>query len=121
MGNPVVHFEVVGKDGAALAAFYEQLFGWKTESRPELGYWLVEKEGEGIAGGIGRTQDGNGPGHVTFYVQVDDPQAALDQAESLGGKTVMPVMSIPNVVTLAMFADPEGHVVGIVGSETPTA
>ena len=77
--------------------------------------------GEGIGGGIGRTQDGNGPGHVTFYVQVDDPQEALDRAESLGGKTVVPVTSIPDVVTLAMFTDPEGHVVGVVARETPTA
>ena len=84
---------------------------------PELGYWLVEKEGDGVAGGIGNSQEG--PGMVTFYVQVDDPQAALDKAESLGGKTVLPVMTIPNMVTLALFADPEGHVVGIVGSQTP--
>ncbi len=119
MGNPVVHFEVTGKDGDGLVRFYEQLFGWKTQGNPELGYWLVEKEGEGIGGGIGRAQDGD-PGHVTFYVQVDDPQAALDEAVALGGKTVVPVTSIPKVVTFALFADPEGHVVGVVGSETPT-
>jgi hypothetical protein len=27
-------------------------------------------------------------------------------------------MTIPNTVTLALFADPEGHVVGLVASET---
>ena len=80
---------------------------------------LVEKEGEGIAGGIGTSQDGSS--HVTFYVAVDDPQAALDKAEALGGKTVQPVMTIPDMVTLALFADPEGHVVGVVASERPTA
>ena len=117
MGNPVVHFEVIGKDGDALVGFYEQLFGWKTQAMPEMGYSIVEKEGEGIGGGIGTSQDGTG--NVTFYVRVDDPQAALDKAESLGGKTVMPVTTIPGTVTLAQFADPEGHVVGIVGSETP--
>ena len=116
MGNPVVHFEVTGKDGEALVSFYEQLFGWKTQALPEMGYAMVEKEGEGIGGGIGTSQ--NGPGQVTFYVQVDDPQAALDKAESLGGKTVLPVMTIPNTVTLALFADPEGHVVGLVARQT---
>jgi uncharacterized protein len=116
MANPVVHFEVVGKDGAALAAFYERLFGWKTQGLPEMGYWLVEQESEGIAGGIGATQDG-GSGHVTFYVRVDDIQGALDKAESLGGKTVLPVMTIPDTVTLAMFADPEGHIVGLTAAE----
>lgn len=118
MGNPVVHFEVIGRDGAALAGFYEQLFGWSTQGAGEMPYWLVEKEDEGIGGGIGQTQDG-GEGHVTFYVQVDDPQAALDRAESLGGRTVLPVTTIPNMVTFALFADPEGHVVGVVASETP--
>ncbi len=119
MANPVIHFEVVGKDGPALSSFYEQLFGWKTNALEGLGYSLVEKEGEGIAGGIGTSQDGSS--HVTFYVAVDDPQAALDKAESLGGKTVQPVMTIPAMVTLALFADPEGHVVGVVANERPGA
>jgi hypothetical protein len=58
--------------------------------------------------------DPEGNGHVTFYVGVDDPQSYLDKAESLGGKTVMPVTEIPNMVTFALFADPEGHMVGVV-------
>ena len=118
MSSPVVHFEILGNDGAALADFYEQLFGWKMQAVPEMGYNLVEKEDGGIGGGIGATQ-GDGPGHVTFYVQVEDPQAALDRAEELGGITLMAPTAVPNMVTFALFADPEGHVVGVVGSETP--
>ncbi|MGL6278171.1 MAG: VOC family protein [Gaiella sp.] len=118
MGNPVVHFEVNGKDGDALAAFYGDLFGWRTNAIEGMSYHLVEKEEGGIGGGIGTTQDGKAL--ATFYVQVDDPQAALDQAVELGGSVVLPVMSIPNMVTVGLFADPEGNVVGIVGSETPT-
>jgi len=72
---------------------------------------MVEKEGEGIAGGIGQSQDG-GPGHVTFYVSTDDPQATLDKAVELGGSVVMPVTQLPQV-TIALFADPEGHVIGL--------
>ncbi|NIR46995.1 hypothetical protein GWO43_00740, partial [candidate division KSB1 bacterium] len=68
-----------------------------------------------IGGGIGPAQEG--PGHVTFYVQVDDPQAYLDKAESLGGKTLVPVTEIPNMVTFALFQDPEGHMVGLVKGE----
>ena len=49
-----------------------------------------------MAGGIGQSQDG-GPGHVTFYVSTDDPQATLDKAESLGGKTIMPITELPQV------------------------
>ena len=112
MANSVIHFEVVGKDMGALASFYGDVFGWKTRAEPEMGYTFVEKEGDGIAGGLGQSQDG-GPGHVTFYVSTEDPQAILDKAEALGGKTVMPVTELPEV-TLAMFADPEGHVIGLV-------
>ena len=57
-----------------------------------------------------RRADGNG--HVTFYVGTDDPQATLDKAEQLGGKTILPVTELPEV-TIALFADPEGHVVGL--------
>lgn len=113
MGNPVVHFEIVGKDKAKLDGFYSDLFDWKTQDIPGMGYSMVAAEEGGIAGGIGATQ-GDGPGHVTFYVQADDPQAVLDRAEQLGGKTVMPVTSVSDQVTIALVADPEGHVVGIV-------
>jgi len=99
MADKLVHFEVVGKDGPKLMQFYGQLFGWTVNA--------------GIGGGISAAQEGS-DGHLTFYVGVDDLQAALDKAESLGGKTVTPPMEIPNVVTFAMFTDPEGHLVGLV-------
>ena len=117
MGNPVVHFEVTGKDGPALVSFYEKLFGWKTSAVEGMDYALVEKEGDGIGGGIGTSQDGTTS--VTFYVSVADPQAALDKAESLGGKIVQPVMTIPDMVTLGLFADIEGNVVGVVADSRP--
>jgi predicted enzyme related to lactoylglutathione lyase len=31
----------------------------------------------------------------------------------LGGKTVIPVTEMPDVVTFAQFADPDGNVVGL--------
>jgi uncharacterized protein len=111
MSSAVTHFEIVGKDLAKLRSFYGELFGWKTQSIPEVNYAMVEKEGEGIAGGIGQSQDG-GPGHVTFYVSTDDPQASLDKAVALGGSVIMPVTELPQV-TIALFADPEGHVIGL--------
>ncbi len=111
MASAVVHFEVVGKDVGKLQSFYGDLFGWKTQGVPEMNYAMVEKEGEGIAGGLGQSPDG-GPGHVTFYVSTDDPQATLDRAEQLGGRTILPVTELPQV-TIALFADPERHVIGL--------
>lgn len=114
MGNPVVHFEVTGKDGKKLQSFYGDLFGWKINADNPMNYGLVDTDagGKGIAGGVAEGQDGQRS--VTFYVEVPDPQGALDKAEKLGGKTVMGVTEIPDMVTFALLADPEGNVVGLV-------
>lgn len=119
MGYPVVHFEINTSDGPSLATFYAELFGWHLETMPEMSYTVVDTHGEGINGGIGTSEQGQ---FVTFYVEVPDPQAALDKAETLGAKTVVPVTEIPNVVTFALFADPQGNTIGVVkgdGSQAP--
>lgn len=116
MANSVVHFEVTGKDGKKLQEFYSNAFGWTINADNPMNYGIVEaQDGQGIGGGISGG-DGNST-QVTFYVGVDDPQAVLNKIESLGGKTVVPVTEIPEMVTFAQFADPEGNVVGIVKND----
>ena len=56
---------------------------------------------------------------VSFYVEVEDIEAKLKEAEELGGSVVVPVTTIPGMVTFAMFTDPEGNCIGLVSSETP--
>lgn len=117
MSNPTVHFEVLGTDQEGLRSFYTQLFGWKTTEMSSASgdaYAFVEAEEGGIAGGIGKARDGI-EGHVTFYVGVDDLEAALSKAESLGGRRLTEPMDIPNG-QIAHFADPEGHVIGLAAS-----
>ena len=112
MGNPVTHFEVVGKDAAALQKFYGAAFGWKMKQQlPTYAMALPGVEG-GISGGVGAAMDG-GAGHVTFYVEVSDVAGALKTVEDLGGKTAMAAMKIPGGPTIGMFHDPEGHLVGL--------
>ena len=117
MKNPVVHFEVVAKDGEAAQEFYSKLFDWKLNADNPDNYGIIETpESGGIGGGIGAAPEGSSR-HVTFYVAVDDLQSYLDKAESLGGKTIMPPTEVPGQVALALFADPEGNVVGMVKGE----
>jgi uncharacterized protein len=116
VANEVAWFEVTGRDGEKLQQFYGGLFGWKINANNPMRYGMVEAGGGGIGGGIGQSQ--NGGNQVTFYVAVDDPQAYLDKAERLGGKTVVPVTEIPDMVTFAQLADPEGNVVGVVKNTT---
>jgi uncharacterized protein len=116
MGQAVVHFEVVGKDGAKLQGYYAEMFGWKMNADNPMNYALVEAEdgsqGKGIPGGIGQGPDGY-QGHVTFYVEVPDVEAALAKAESLGGTRVMGPETIMEEITLGQFKDPEGNLIGL--------
>jgi predicted enzyme related to lactoylglutathione lyase len=113
MGNPTMWFEVAGKDQQALKGFYSQLFDWQiTDMEAMPSYSMIDTGGEeGIPGGIGATQNGDS-GHVTFYVRVDDIEASLAKAESLGGTKVMGPMDIPSG-QIALFTDPEGHAIGL--------
>lgn len=124
MGGPVVHFEIIGKDGKALAQFYSELFGWNVDADNEYNYGVVAREenlnadGVGIGGGIGSAPPGYG-GHVTVYVEVPDVEATLAKAESLGGKRLMGPESMTGnngPMTLGQFADAEGHVIGVIAS-----
>jgi len=112
MSNKVVHFEVVGKDGKKLQEFFSQLFDWTVDANNPMNYGMTDPAQTGIGGGISAGQDPS-QSYVTVYVEVDDLQATLDKAESLGGKTVMPPMDVPEGPTIAMFTDPEGHVMGL--------
>lgn len=111
MASPVVHFEVVGKDGEALRTFYGDLFEWEFHVPQGMDYGLVAPGQNGIGGGIGTSPDGSSV--ATFYVQVPDLREALERAQALGGRTIMEPLELPTV-SFALLADPEGNVVGIV-------
>lgn len=116
MGQPVVHFEVMGKDGAKLQSYYGELFGWRIDHQNALNYGLVSQEGSGIAGGIGGVHgecSDEHPGHVTFYVEVPDVEQALVTAETLGGTRLFGPETVTEGVTLGQFTDPEGHLIGL--------
>lgn len=121
MGQPVVHFEVLGKDASKLQQYYSELFGWQIDADNPMSYGMVAREGNvnaegiGIGGGVGTGPEGY-DGHVTFYVEVPDVDAALAKAESLGGTRVWGPEKIMDQVELGQFNDPEGHMIGVVKS-----
>jgi predicted enzyme related to lactoylglutathione lyase len=123
MGQPVVHFEVMGNDAAALQSFYGDLFGWKFNADNPMNYAMVDAADNppggsgtsGIAGGIGQMPEGQ-PGYATFYVDVPDVEAALAKAESLGGSRLMGPENVMEGLVIGLFTDPEGHIVGVAAS-----
>lgn len=123
MGQPVVHFEIIGKDGETLQRYYSELFGWEINADNPMKYGIVPREGNvdpdgiGIGGGIA-TGPGGYDGHVTFYVAVPDVEAALAQAESLGGTRMMGPDQVMEGLVIGLFTDPEGHTVGVLNAQS---
>jgi uncharacterized protein len=125
MAQPVVHFEIVGKDPTRLREYFGELFGWQFDvpspvaqevSAPDS-YGFVNlgtsENGSGIPGGVG-----GGPkyeSHAIFYVGVGDVEAALRRAEELGGTRVMGPATSPNGLVVGHFTDPEGTLMGVAG------
>jgi hypothetical protein len=125
VANPVVHFEIIGKNPDNLRSYFGELFGWRFDSSAPVAeaisepsnYCFVERvttpDGTGIPGGVG-----GGAGylaHVIFYVGVPDVEAALREAERLGGKRQLGPERAPTGLVIGHFTDPEGNLVGVAG------
>ena len=113
MAHPVTHFEINAQDAPATQKFYKDLFGWGIDTNNPQSYGMIDTntKGTGINGGIGASQDGRS--FVTFYVETDDPASLLSKAERLGGRRVMEPMDAGQGLIYALFADPEGNVIGL--------
>lgn len=126
MGQPVVHFEIIGKDPDKLRSYYSDLFGWEFDTDAPVAeavsqpgnYGFVDRyttdDGTGIRGGVG---GGVGyDGHAIFYVGVPDVESARQEAERLGGTRIMgPVANPGGGVVVGHLTDPEGHLIGVAG------
>jgi len=126
MGQPVVHFEVIGAQPGALRTFYAELFDWEFDTRVPVSdavsepgnYGFVDRystsDGTGIRGGVG---GGNGyASHAIFYVGVESVESALRAVEQLGGKRVIgPETNPGNDLVIGHFTDPEGNMIGVAG------
>jgi uncharacterized protein len=125
MPQPVVHFEVVGKDPTKLRKYFGELFGWECEVPSPVAQEVSESESYGFLHTI-TSEDGTGiPGgiggglayesHALLYVGVPDVEAALKRAEELGGSRVMGPATSPNGLVVGHFRDPEGTLMGVAG------
>lgn len=116
MGNPIVHFEIRSLDPDASRAFYGELFGWTYPPGGFPGYTYVDSgvPSGTIPGGISPLQGGDAM--VTIFAGVANVAESLERAVALGGRIVQPATSVPGV-TFGLFADPQGHVVGLASND----
>lgn len=110
MSHPIIHFEIGAKDLEKLKTFYGSLFEWKYEAYGPAA--MIAPQGDGIGGHINAL--GHEPhNYVTVYVQVDDIDTKVAEAEKLGGRCVVPKMDVPGMGAFAWIQDPEGNCIGI--------
>jgi predicted enzyme related to lactoylglutathione lyase len=115
MGRAVVHWELMSKDPARVATFYENIFGWKIQHIPEMDYRIVETGGDGgINGGILKPQRPEPwPGNMTLYIDVDDLAAYRKRIVAEGGKIHVEEQEVPGMGSFTLFTDPEGRMMGL--------
>ena len=116
MGRPVVHFELMSKEPAKVASFYEKIFGWKINHMGgPVDYRIVDTGGEGgINGGILKPQGaGPLPGNTMFYIAVDDLAGYRKKVAAAGGKICVEEQKVPGMGKFALFTDPEGRLMGL--------
>lgn len=117
MGSSIGHFEIMGTDAGRLRDFYTGIFGWAVKHAPEEGDPLDDtmistQSGDGaLEGGIGRNPEGRGA--LTFYVHVDNLEATLAEVEAAGGRTLRDRLQVGPNMSIALFGDPDGNVVGL--------
>jgi len=113
VGKTFPWHELYVADTAQAKAFYSEVLGWGIEEYPmgEMGtYTMLQANGKAVAGimGTNTPQMGHIPAHWAVYVGVDDVDATITKAESLGASVVVPPMDVPNVGRMALLSDPQG-------------
>jgi hypothetical protein len=114
----IVHIEIPAADGAQAGEFYKKLFGWEIQHVPEMNYTMWDA-GHGSSGGFSDLGETTRPGDVLIYVNSDDIQADLKQAEALGAKIIQEKMEIPQTGWFGIFQDPTGNKIALYTSMDP--
>lgn len=105
--------ELYVADVNAAVDFYKAVFdmGVQEMEMGEMGsYKMLTIGGTPLAGIQSTNVEGHGnvPPHWAVYMSVDDVDARIAKATSLGATLVVPAMDIPTVGRMALIADPQG-------------
>lgn len=116
--HPVVHFEMPAEDSARMSAFYEKVFGWKTQRLgPEMGDYVLVTTAESdvkpgapagaINGGFFPKKPDWPAQYPSVVIAVDDIDAAITRVGRQGGEVLGEPMEIPGIGRYVSFFDTE--------------
>ncbi|HWB81088.1 MAG TPA: VOC family protein [Nannocystaceae bacterium] len=108
--DPIVGWQIVADDPAALSAFYAELFGWTVDRDNALGYRRLATGS--IDGGVWPTHV-PGKATVQLFIAVADIEAHIARARPLGAKVLVPRSVLPDGDAMAILLDPAGLSFGL--------
>jgi len=109
--------ELVSNDTEKAKEFYTGLFGWTAQDQDFNGMnYTIFINGERPAGGMMEIQEewGEMPPTWFVYFAVNDCDATVEEAKSLGGEVVNPPMDIEGVGRIAFIKDSQDAVFAII-------
>ncbi len=114
------HFAINCDDVTRGKAFYEKVFGWKFQPWGPPGFFMTEDAGVRAAvQGRRELVAGVRMNGFECTIGVADIDATLAAIEAMGGKIVMPKVTLPGIGTMLFFQDPEGNLAGAMEYERP--
>jgi predicted enzyme related to lactoylglutathione lyase len=100
--------DLMTRDAAAAAKFYEAVFGWRTEHH-NPGYEIISNGGKHIGGiPLAANTDAKIPPHWLPYLSVKNCNASTAQASEGGAKVFVEPTTIEGVGRWSVIADPQG-------------
>jgi predicted enzyme related to lactoylglutathione lyase len=112
MANPFSYCELHTPDASKAKQFYAQLFDWKwTETPTPAGPYHEIEPGEGFPGGLMTSHDG--PPQWVTYLRVDDLDAAVAKARTLGAAVLIARHEVPEAGWFGLLTDPTGARFGL--------
>lgn len=112
MAHDFIHVEIPSANLQRAAKFYHDLFGWKMNYVEEADYMLFETGGN-INGAFYHSPQHAGRQGVVVYIEVEDILNTLERINQSGGTTVVARTPVDEMGSFALFADPDGNVLGI--------
>jgi predicted enzyme related to lactoylglutathione lyase len=108
-----MQFQILSKTPEETAQFYARLFGWSVNSDNPMGYRRIDTGSlEGIQGGIWPAPP-QAPNFVQLFIGVENLQGAVERAQQLGARVLIPPTKLPEGDEMAVLHDPQGMSFGL--------